>query len=367
MGESMPSDVTVNDVILQPFLMAQDSAESQRELMILLSEYAEGRIKGIIMAHLRSYPGSQEHSADFEDLYSETKTRLLTYLYELKEGLRTAPCEDFRGYTAAITHNTCHDHFRQLYPARTRLHKKIRDLLQAHPNFALWKTEEQNKGEWLCGFHYWRGRTSSSDSTAWLRQFYENPETLTEALASQGDIQGMEIDDLLASIFTKVGEPLSLTDLVNIVSDIRGIKDVPVASFDANGASLSLRLQDSKLRVDSVLEMREPLTRIWQGLQELPHDQLRAYLLYARDSSGEDLINLFLAAEIATEAEIAALLRMTMDQFRDLRLTRLPLDNEAISKELGVTLERVYKLRFRAGKRLKSLLAEIIQQKKWPM
>jgi RNA polymerase sigma factor (sigma-70 family) len=363
----MPSDVTVNDAILQPFLMAQDSAESQRQLMILLSEYAEGRIRGIIMAHLRSYPNSQEHNADFEDLYSETKTRLLTYLYELKEGLRTAPCEDFRGYAAAITHNTCHDHFRQLYPARTRLHKKIRDLLQAHPDFALWKTEEQNKGEWLCGFHYWRGRTSSSDSTAWLRQFYENPETLTEALASQGDIQGMEIDDLLASIFTKVGEPLSLTDLVNIVSDIRGIKDVPVASFDANGASLSLRLQDSKLRVDSVLEMREPLTRIWQGLQELPHDQLRAYLLYARDSSGEDLINLFLAAEIATEAEIAVLLRMRMDQFRDLRLTRLPLDNEAISKELGVTLERVYKLRFKAGKRLKSLLAEIIPQKKWSM
>ena len=76
---------------------------------------------------------------------------------------------------------------------------------------------------------------------------------------------------------------------------------------------------------------------------------------------------MFLAAEIATEAEIAVLLRMRMDQFRDLRLTRLPLDNEAISKELGVTLERVYNLRFKAGKRLKSLLAEIIPQKKWSM
>jgi DNA-directed RNA polymerase specialized sigma24 family protein len=45
----------------------------------------------------------------------------------------------------------------------------------------------------------------------------------------------------------------------------------------------------------------------------------------------------------------------------------LPLDNETISKELGVTLERVYKLRFRAGKRLKSLLDEINSKKKWPM
>ena len=46
----MPPDTSVNDAILQPFLMAQDFVESQRELMILLSEHAEARIRGIIMA-----------------------------------------------------------------------------------------------------------------------------------------------------------------------------------------------------------------------------------------------------------------------------------------------------------------------------
>jgi RNA polymerase sigma factor (sigma-70 family) len=362
----MPSDVTVNDVILQPFLMAQDSAESQRQLMILLSEHAEARMRGIILARLRSYFSSQEQSEDFEDLYSESKTRLLTYLYELKEGLRTTPCEDFRAYVAAIAHNACHDHFRQMYPARTRLLKKIRDLLQAHRNFALWKSN-QNKGEWLCGFHCWQGQSTSFISTAWVRRFYENPESVIEALSSGGDIQSLGTDDLLASIFKDIGEPINLTDVINVVSDIRGVKDAPVASLDANGSNLSLRLPDSKVRVDSVLEMREPLMQIWQGLRELPRDQFRAYLLYARDSSGEDLINLLVGAEIATEEEIALLLGMTLDEFRYLRLNRLPLDNETISKELGVTLERVYKLRFRAGKRLKSLLDEINSKKKWPM
>jgi len=363
----MPSDVTVNDVILQPFLMAQDSAESQRQLMILLSEHAEARMRGIILARLRSYFSSQEQSEDFEDLYSESKTRLLTYLYELKEGLRTTPCEDFRAYVAAIAHNACHDHFRQMYPARTRLLKKIRDLLQAHPNFALWKSKDQNKGEWLCGFHCWQGQSTSFISTAWIRRFYEKPETVIEALSSGGDIQSLGTDDLLASIFKDIGEPINLTDVINVVSDIRGVKDAPVASLDANGSNLSLRLPDSKVRVDSVLEMREPLMQIWQGLRELPRDQFRAYLLYARDSSGEDLINLLVGAEIATEEEIALLLGMTLDEFRYLRLNRLPLDNETISKELGVTLERVYKLRFRAGKRLKSLLVEINSKKKRPM
>jgi len=193
------------------------------------------------------------------------------------------------------------------------------------------------------------------------------PETVIEALSSGGDIQSLGTDDLLASIFKDIGEPINLSDVINVVSDIRGVKDAPVASLDANGNNLSLRLPDSKVRVDSVLEMREPLMQIWQGLRELPRDQFRAYLLYARDSSGEDLINLLVGAEIATEDDIAMLLGMTLDEFRYLRLNRLPLDNETISKELGVTLERVYKLRFRAGKRLKSLLDEINSKKKWPM
>lgn len=48
---------------------------------------------------------------------------------------------------------------------------------------------------------------------------------------------------------------------------------------------------------------------------------------------------------------------MSVDQFRDLWLNRLPLDNESISRELGVNVQRVYKLRCQAGKRLKKFLS----------
>lgn len=353
----MPSDATVNDVILQPFLLARDFAESQRQLVILLSEHAEARMRGIIMSRLCSYPSSQEHIAESEDVYSEAKTRLLTYLCDLKAGKRNTPCEDFTGYVATIAHNTCHDHFRQAHPARSRLQKKIRDLLNAHSNFGMWKSQDQKKGEWLCGFHGWQGRRSSSISTAWLQRFYERPATVTEILAPGDDIQWMEIHDLLAAIFTDVGEPISLNHLINVVSDIKGVKDAPVACLDGNGATLSLRLMDSRLRVDSVLEIREPLTRVWKGLCELPRDQFKAYLLHAQDSSEEPLISLFLDAEITTESEIAGLLEMTIDQFRDLCVNRLPMDISTVSRELGVKVERVYKLRCQAGKRLKKLLS----------
>ena len=363
----MPSDVAVNDAILQPYLMAQDSDESQRQLLILLSEHVEARMRGIIISRLRSYLGGQEYASELEDIYSEAKTRLLAYLSDLKAGERNTPCEDFTGYVAAIAHNACHEHVRQMHPARSRLHKKIRDMFRAHASFAMWKSKDQKKGEWLCGLRLWKGRTRTSISTAWLHRFYEHPKTVTEALASGADIQLLEIDDLLAAIFNDIGEPISLNDLVSVVSDIRAVKDAPVVSFDGNGANLSLRLTDSELRIDTVLEMREVLTRFWQGLRELPMDQFTAYLLHSRDASGEDLINLLLGAEITTESELATLLALTPDEFVELRLNRLPLDNDAISKELGVTVERVYKLRYRAGKSLKSLIAQISPQKKWPM
>ena len=354
----MPFDLTVNDVILHPFLMARDSDESQRELTILLSVHAEGRMMGIIMSRLCSYLKGQEQVAEFDDLYSEAKTRLLTYLRELKEGSRNAPCEDFPGYVAAIAHNTCNDHFRQRHPVRSRLNKKIRDLLRSNPSFAVWRPQDQKRVEWLCGFRDWEGRRSSSVTTAWMQRFSERPASVIEALTSGDDIHWMEIDELLEAIFRDVGEPIALNHLITIVSDIRGVKDTPVASLDANGALLSIRLTDSRLRIDSVLEMREPLIRVWSALCALSRDQFKAYLLYARDSSEEDLISLFLDAEITSETEIAGLLEMSMPQFRYLYANRLPMDNEAIAEELGVKVERVYKLRCQAAKRLKKIFSD---------
>lgn len=354
----MPTDVAVNDAILQPYLMAQDTAECQRQLISLLSEHAEARMRGIISSRFRSYLRTEEHHAELDDVYSEAKTRLLAYLRDLKAGNRNTPCEDFTGYVSTIAHNVCHDHFRQTHPTRARLQKKIRDLFRANQKFAIWRTQDQKKGEWLCGFHRWQGLNNSSVSSAWLHRFYEHPEIVSEALSSGDDIQSMETADLLTAVFTAVGEPLSLTDVVNVVSDIKGVKDSPTTSFDANGVSLISRLPDSSMRVDSVLEMREPLTRVWGALCELPRDQFIAYLLHGRDTSGENLITLFIDAKITTDSEVASLLEMTLAEFLDLCANRLPMDNDAVARELGIKVQRVYKLRCEAGKRLKKILSD---------
>jgi RNA polymerase sigma factor (sigma-70 family) len=354
----MPSSRSLNDEILHPFLNANDSAASQRELMFLLCEHAEPRMRGIIYSRLRSHFTDNDHLPDFEDLYSEAKTKLVGYLTDLKSDL-TAPCEDFRSYAATVARNVCNDYLRQTYPVRARLHKKIRDMLHSHPNLGMWRPKDEKGSDWVCGFNHWRGQQSSPHAESWLHQFYQNSELITDALAAGNDIQVMELDDLLSSTFKQVGGPIKVTDAVSLVSDIKGIKDRPIASFDYDEVSIRKFPPDSKLRIDSVLEMREPLMLAWQALRELPPDEFKAYLLYARTSGGEALIPLLIDAQITTELEISRLLGMTIHQFWDVCVNRLPMDNESIAKELGARIGRVYKLRCNAYKRLKKHLALI--------
>jgi hypothetical protein len=357
----MLSNRSANDTILQPFLTAEDFVESQAQLMILLTRYAEPHMRSVIVSRL-GINHRQQHP-DYEDLFSEVKIRLVTYLEELKVDLTASPCRDFRGYVAAIAHTACHDYFRQKYPARARLRKKIRDTIRASPKFALWKCEDQGVGDWLCGFDCWRGQPSSHDIAAWIGYLDGDSSTMADLLGSGTDIQLMAIDDLLESVLGQVGGPIRLADLVDLIANIKGIRDLPLISFDTDEIVTGLDVRDAAPRIDSVLVMRAPLSRIWRGLCQLPSDELKAYLLYARDTSGEDLITLFLAARIVTEAQVAEVLGMSLEEFRSLWLNSLPLDNDTISRALGVKIERVYKLRCQAGKRLKGFLSEIAQEK----
>lgn len=347
-----------NDSILEPFLDSQEAVQSERHLARLLEDHAELRIKGIIMARLHSYFKNYEGHHDFEDLYSEVKTKILSYLKELKRDPAARPCKDFRGYVAAITHNACHDFLRQMYPARTRLYKQVRDLLNAHPDFAIWRySDDKGRNDWICGFVSWQHVKATSKAVDWILRFYENPSDTIESLSEDRATHLMDLDDLLAAILNRSGEPIYLEDVVSIIADIKGVKDLPPISFDSDEDHMAQRLSDSRLRIDSILEMREPLKLFWEALCQLPRDEFRVYALYASDTSGEDLITLFLATKIVTEAEIARLLEISIEQFRELWLNRLPLDNESIARELGIKVERVYKLRFQAGKRLRSFLS----------
>jgi len=345
--------------------MAREGAESHRELLILLSEHAESRMRGIILSRLGSNLASNGRFADYEDLCSEVRTRLVIYLEELKANLRVSSCRDFCGYVSAVAHNACHDYFRQLYPARARLQKRIRDLLHTHPNFAIWKSNEDVAADWLCGFEYWIGRPISSNPPVWMAWFYKNREQAIESIADGGDIQSIEIEHLVGSLLTHLREPIRFTDLVDLIAEIRGVRDLPVTHLEGE-AGVGDSLRDSQLGIDSLLELRGYLTSAWKVLREMPRADFKAYVLNARDASGENLINLFLHVEVTTEEEVAQLLDVSLEVLTDLRLHRLPLDNRELAKELGTTLDHLYKRRYRAGRRLKAVLFEMSKKEVAP-
>ena len=243
---------------------------------------------------------------------------------------------------------------------RARLYKQVRDLLHAHPDFAIWRSrDENNRNDWSCGYSSWQAIGGMPEATAWIQRFYENPQAVIETFARSTDIQTPGLDDLIAMIFDQVGEPISIDDLVNVIAEIKGVKDLPAISFDSNEEGLTHTLSDSKIRIDTILEMRELLKRIWVGLCQLPRDEFKVYILYARDVRGEDLITLFLDTGVVTASQVAERLDLSTEQFQDLSFRKLPLDNESIAGEMGIKVERVYKLRSRAGKRMKKFLSQI--------
>lgn len=359
----MASETLLNDVVLMPFLMAQDPADAQHQLALVVSTQVEARIRAIISVGLSSDSMSQAPAADLEDLSSEVKTRLVAYLQELKANPLAHPCRDFRAYVARAAHNACRDYFRQLYPARARLDRSVRYLLENNSSFAIWRmpAKRTDKGEWVCGFDIWRGGKPSSTLSQLIQSSYVNTEAHEQILnAFEYKVNG-DLSELVSSIFKKIGEPIRLSELVNLIAEIQGIKEGPNPSL--SDSELDWSFADPTLRIDHLLELREPLTRVWRVLRRLPRNEFKAYLLYARDTQGDDLINLFLDAKITTSDEIAVLLEMTHEDFDELRAKRLPLDNEAIAEEVGVSGDKVYKLRHLAARRVKGFLNQVFVEK----
>jgi predicted transcriptional regulator len=64
----------------------------------------------------------------------------------------------------------------------------------------------------------------------------------------------MELDDLIAMIFNQVEGPISVDDLVSVLAEIKGVKDLPAISFDSDQADLTRTLSDSNISLTSPIQ-----------------------------------------------------------------------------------------------------------------
>jgi hypothetical protein len=311
--------------LLACFLACEDAAESERLLERLVCEQAEQVVSRIVASRIPP--------ASAEDVRHEIFAGLIARLREMKEGGAETEILDFSAYAAVAAFHGCKEYFRQCYPLRYRLRNRLRYLLTKERRFALWLDAG---GEWICGLRQWR--------PGW------SPRKSGEELDSAGELSwssSREAAAVVAQIFEDSGAAVPFDELVGAVAHRWGITDRPEQSAAEPAAGA---------QIETALQNRSWLKRLWEEIAELPARQRIALLLNLRDDHGGSALMLLPATGVASLRQIAAALEMEAEALARI-WNDLPLADQQIAAQLKLTRQQVINLRKSARERLGRRLA----------
>ncbi len=326
------------DELLTNWWQASDAAEAEQRLAQILTHEIEPLIAGVIRFKLRLAPAAPEA----EDLKQESLAELLN---ELNKCRRTAqPIGDLRALAATITYRTCYRWLRGQTPQRNALRNRLQYVLTHKSQLALW-TNKLN--QWLSGLAEWRGRNECAGA-AELQRMRETGALLRWNGRGQGDVT--EFSNFLTALFTRIGLPIEMDDLMRLAGGLLQIRDeATVSATTEDGGELAGLVAPDDVAWQ--VEKRIFLQRLWDELLLLPVAQRAALLLNLRDANGQGCIALFPATGIAGLPQLAAALEIPLDRFA-LLWNQLPLDDAAIGELLKLTRQQVINLRKSARERL---------------
>jgi len=209
------------------------------------------------------------------------------------------------------------------------------------PDFAIWEGTGRQR---ICGLAQWRGQERLVNC-GWINEARMN----TDWCIQRGPAD--DVIDLLRAVFTSAKAPILLEDLVSLVAGILRIAVCP----DGNEVQLEY-VKPAQLPagyIDPVYKQcqRECVNLLWNEIVQLPVRQRVAVLLAARDDGHSSVILIFSEICIASIREIAQAVGMSANEFAQ-TLPKLPLDDNAIGKHLGVDRRRVMTYRLSARRRL---------------
>jgi RNA polymerase sigma factor (sigma-70 family) len=344
------------DSVLLALIEATNELEERRLRDKLLLEYAAPVIRQTVRQRLRLHSGySGSHPPDTEDLFNDVIVKLIEKLSELgahpsKRGIR-----NFSLYVARVTANACNDYLRGRKQERHRLKHKLRNLLDRHSDFRVWKGENNAI---LCGLAVWKSLDSTLIQSIPLEQTEEVVEKLRTIIFTRKAPQELPLSKVAVETLKLIGQAVELDQLVEIIANFQGVKDRLPESLDAVEGGLSQRLTDAAPRSDSLIEGRESLRQYWEEVKKLPADQRNTICLSFEDESGEDLFSLLVDAGIATIPELAREFGLSSEQFDELWMRVPMLDNTELAGYLGATRQQVSLWRFRAQSRLRKWLTD---------
>lgn len=338
------------DSVLLPFLRSEDGTEREQLLSDLLLFEAAPLVRNTLRQRLGffvSHLGANPQNHDAEDLYHDVMTKLIALLGDPQLRAGRTEIQNFRQYVLRVAANACHDYLRAKSPARNRLKNNLRDLLERHSDFALWRLGDTDV---LCGFTAWLNRGKSPSVVKRLSTLENKPQDFLSGTFPREDVRQVPLTRLVAEVFRWLDGPLEFESLVRLAALLLDVKDQPPEPLDEEG-DLPESLTDSTFRCESRLEVRELLRLLWDAVRRLPPKQRDTFGLSFADDSGDDLFTLLLDAGVATLPEVAAAFERSL---QDLILLwqQMPMDNASVAQELGATRQQVNKWRFRALRQL---------------
>jgi hypothetical protein len=310
--------------LLAAFLASQDPAESESLLERLLCEQADQAVSRIVASRIPP--------ASADDVRHEILAGLIARLREMKEMGVETEIRDFSAYAAVAAFHGCNEYFRQCYPRRYRLRNRLRYLLTKNGQFALWQSPG---GDWMCGLKKWSPVP---------------PEKATSALAPATDaswVSSREASAAVLEIFVDSGAAIPFQDLVAAVAQRWGVTDRPGESATEPSAAA---------RIETALENRSWLKRLWDEIVELPVKQRVALLLNLRDEHGGAALPLLPSTGVATLRQIAVALEMEAVELARI-WNDLPLADQDIAARLNLNRQQIINLRKSARERLGRRLA----------
>jgi hypothetical protein len=262
------------------------------------------------------------------------------------------PIENFRGYVATTTYNAYYKYVRMKYPARSRLKNRLRYLFNHRPDFVIWEDESQ---EYFCGLAAWRRKLLGRNKDLENQQLGSSE--FVNSLGPGESVARLALPELVNKFLAWRGRPILLDELVRIVAELHGIRDLQPLRVqneygeEGDGGSICELLPDSAVDIASTVEQRFFLERLWKEVCQLPQRQRVALLLNLRDAQARDALILFTLTGIASLRRIAETLELPLEELVPL-WNELPLEDTTIATRLGITRQQVINLRKSARERL---------------
>lgn len=346
------------DSVLLALLEATDELERKRLQDELLLEHAAPIIRQTLRQRLRFYPGyfgGHPHASDAEDMFNDVIVKLIEKLGEIRAHPER-PIRNFAVYVARVTVNVCNDYLRVRKRERHRLKHKLRNLLDRHLDFRVWKGENNAI---FCGRAEKENRERLLTQLTLPEQTEEIVEKLRANIFAGKNPQDLPLSKIAAETLKLIGQAVELDRLVEIIAEFQGVRDRVPESLDAVESGLSQRLVDAAPRSDLLIEGQESLRLYWEEVKRLPVDQRNTVCLSFEDESGEDLFSLLVDAGIVTIPELAAEFGLSIREFNELWIRIPMLDNAELAEYLDATRQQVSLWRFRAQARLRKWLTSV--------